>query len=215
MTPQQQRDLTDLREAAHNRDQQQLQLMLKRLLQSMDFFVALAVPLEVTYRFLDIFESYYPDEIWPRQLLLAITSFGTTPDDSIAETALQQDFSEPGAGNFLKAVYDITQAMNDMHTTEARIGFMTSAAVNAIMAELVEAWYGEHLEAWQRVRENTYNPETDIYSDPGATDIAYQFWTDRQTAALDVTAWLQIANSIEKKLTRFEHENSATPEDNA
>lgn len=204
MNPQHQRDLTDLRKAATDRDQAQLQFLLKRLLQHMDYFVALSVPLERTYDYIDIFESYYPDEIWVRQLLLAITSFGTTPDDGIAEMALQQSFPAPGARNFLKAVFDITQAMQSTHTGEARIGYMTSAVVNAIMAELVEAWYGDQEAAWEQVRQNTYDPETEMYSDPVATQIAYQFWQAPQTAALDTALWLAVADAIEQKLTRLQ-----------
>jgi hypothetical protein len=204
MTPQQQRDLIDLRRAAQARDQEQLQFVLKRLLRSLDYFVALSVPLDRAYRFVDIFESYYPEEAWPRQMLLAITSFGSAPDDSIAEMALQKEFPAPGAGNFLKAIYDITQAMQEKHTGDARIGYMTSAVVNAIMAELAESWYGDRLQDWQRVRRNQYNPDTQTYSDPDAAQIAYQFWTDPQTAALDTASWLEIADQIEKHLTRLE-----------
>lgn len=203
MNPQHQRDLTDLRKAAAERDQAQLQFLLKRLLQHMDYFVALTVPLERAYEYIDIFESYYPDEAWVRQLLLAITSFGTAPDDGVAEMALKQDFSAPGARNFLKAIFDITQAMQAKHTGEARISFMTSAVVNAIMAELVEAWYGDQEAAWEQVRNNTYDPVTETYSDPEAVQIAYTFWQNPQTAALDTALWTDVADAVEKKLTRL------------
>lgn len=203
MVPQYQRDLADLRRAAHQRDQAQLQFILKRLLQQMDYYVALSVPLERAYDYLDIFESYYPDERWVRQMLLAITSFGTAPDAGVAEMALQQGFIAPGASNFLKAVFDITQAMQSRHTGEARVGYMTSAVVNAIVAELAEAWYGERPEAWQRVRNNAYDAATQTYSDPEATQIAYAFWQDAQTAALDTALWLGLADTIEQKLTRL------------
>jgi hypothetical protein len=60
------------------------------------------------------------------------------------------------------------------------------------------------------VRENTYDPATETYSDPGATDIAYQFWTSRGTEALDITAWLKVADSVEEKLTRFDSAKPAS-----
>lgn len=203
MNKQQELDLRDMREAAHKRDQARLQFLLKRLLQSMDFYVALSVPMERAVAFLDIFESYYPEERWVRTLLLAINSFGTSPDDSVAYQALSQGFSEPGAANYLKAVFDITQAMSSQHTGEARVGFLASAVVNGIMAELVEAWYGEREEAWQRVRANTIDPETGAASDPEATKIAYAFWSAPETAALDTASWLDVAHQLEKKLTRL------------
>lgn len=208
MTPQQKRDLTDLRAAAQGRNQEQLQYMLKRLLGSMDYYVALTVPLERIWQWLDIFESYYPDEDWLRKLVLAINSYGIRPDDTVAEMALQQNFSEPGAANYIKAVYDLTQSMQDKHTGEARISYMTSSVVNCIMAELAEAWYGERTDDWRRVRANQFDPATGTYSDPDAAQIAYEFWTNVETAALDTTSWLEIANAIEKKLTRFEEPSS-------
>lgn len=208
MTPQQQRDLTDLRAAAQARQQEQLQYLLKRLLGSMDFYIALSLPLERLWKWLDIFESYYPDEQWVRKLLLAINTYGMRPDDSIAEQALQQDFSEPGAGNFLKAVYDVTQAMQDKHTGEARVSFMTSAVVNSIMAELAEAWYGERPDIWERVRNNQMDSKTNEYSDPQAVEMAYQFWTSDQTAVLDSACWLEVAAEVEKRLTRLEGSHS-------
>jgi hypothetical protein len=85
---------------------------------------------------------------------------------------------------------------------------MASAVVNAIMAELVEAWYGERDAAWQRVRENTINPETGEYSDSQATRIAYVFWTSAETAQRDTATWLEIADNIEAKLKRLETANS-------
>jgi len=196
MTPAQEQDLNDLRLAAQQRDQAQLQFILKRLLRGMEFFVALSVPIERAAEYIDIFESYYPGETWVRQLLLAINAFGTKPDDTIAEAALSQQFTAPGAGNYLKAVYDITQAMNHNHTIDARIGFLASSVVNEIMAELVEAYYGEREGDWQRVRANQFDPAT------GAAEIAYQFWTAPETAALDTGCWLDVAASIEKKLQR-------------
>lgn len=204
MNPQQQRDLKDLRAAAQTRQQEQLQFLLKRLLRSMDYYVALSVPLERLWHWLEIFESYYPDEVWVRKLLLAINAFGTQPDDSIAEQALQQNFSEPGTANYLKAVYDVTQAMQDKHTGEARVGYMTSAVVNSIMAELVEAWYGDHLDAWEQVRVN----QDAARADEEAAAIAYQFWTASDTAALDQASWLEVATTVEQRLTRLEGKRS-------
>lgn len=203
MNDQQRRDLKDLRAAAQERNQEQVQYTLKRLLQAMDYYVALSVPLERLQWFLDIFESYYPEESWVRKLLLMINTFGTPPETTIPEAALQETFSAPGAANYVKAVFDLTQAMQDKHSPEARIGYLASAVVNSIMAELAEAWYGEREQDWQRVRGNHYDAQTGTYSDPEAMQIAYAFWTDEATAALDRGCWTDIANSIEKKLMRY------------
>ncbi|MDQ7026894.1 MAG: hypothetical protein Q9P44_15200 [Anaerolineae bacterium] len=208
MNPQVQRDLSDIRKAAQERNQEQLQFMLKRLLQSLTFFTALSVPLEGLYHFLETFEQYYPDEEWVRKLVIAIGAYGTPPDDSIAEMALHQRFTAPGMGNYLKAVYDVTQAMQEKHTSEARISFMASAVVNTIMAQLAEAWYGKYPTAWDKVQQSKRNPETGAYTDPKATTIAYTFWMADDTAQRDTALWLSIADTIEAKFKRLERVDS-------
>lgn len=200
MDTQQRLDLQDLRKEAQERNQEQLQFLLKRLLQRMEYYIALAVPLELIREFLPTFEAHYPDETWVRQLLLMINNYGKAPENDISEMALQQGFTVAGTGNFLKAVFDLTQAMQDKNTPEARIGFMASAVVNATMAELVHSWYGERDKAWELVRENP--------SDEQAQRIAYIFWTHADTAELDQHLWLKIADSIETKATRLETSSS-------
>jgi len=185
----------DLRRYAKVRDQEQLQFYTKRLLQQLPYFYALAIVLEPAYRLLPIFESYYPEEEWVRKLLVSIASFGAPPDDSVAEMALSQSFSEAGMGNYMKAIYDITQAMQDKHTLEARVGFMTSAVVNVVMTELVEAWYGDKPNLWHTVR---VDPPTEE-----SVDIAYEFWTSEQTAQLDTQNWLDLADTLESVLNRL------------
>lgn len=202
LNPVQARDLTMLREASQQRDHEQIQFYLKRLLTVLPYYYALAVVAERVHEFLPHFEAAYPDEAWVRRLLTVIGAYGTAPDEGVAEMALGQDFGAPGAMNFLKAVYDLTQAMQDKHTGEARVGFMTSAAVNAGMAGLVHAYYAPRPYAWQRVRANTLDPATGQYSDPEATQIAYGFWTDADTAARDSAYWLSLADSIDAALRR-------------
>jgi hypothetical protein len=188
------RDLLDLRTAARDRQPEPLQFLTRRLLMQLDYFAALAVTLEPMQRFLELFESYYPEETWVRSLLVGIAAFGAAPDTTAAEMALQQSFPAPGAANYLKALYDLTQAMHKQHTGEARVSYMTSAIVNALMAELVEAWYGERPEAWEQARRPA--------DDPQARAAAAAFWLDDTTAALDTSAWLAVAASLEQALQR-------------
>jgi hypothetical protein len=203
INPAQQRDLIDLRQAGKKRDHEQAQYALKRLLQRLSYYPALAIVAERLYSFLDIFESYYPHEQWVRTMLVALVSFGTSPDDSVPEMALQQPFSAPGCGNYIKAVYDLTQATEVKHTPESRVGYMASAIVNAHMAELAEAWYGEREAEWERVRQSQINAQAgNPISDTEAARISADFWLDESTAALDAAGWLEIANRIEKALHR-------------
>jgi hypothetical protein len=194
MTEAQRRDLADLRAAARDRSPEQCQFLTKRLLGQLSLYAALSVVLEQVWRFVDLFESYYPEEVWVRRLLVSIASYGTALDDQTAEAALSQSFTEPGCANFIKAVYDVVQAMQQKHTPEARVSFLTSAVVNAVMAELVEAWYGERPEAWAHQRAYPDDPES--------LELAYLFWTDAGTAALDTACWLEVADRLEKALSR-------------
>jgi hypothetical protein len=194
MNDAQRRDLLDLREAARQRDPQQVQYLAKRLIGQMAYYHALALVVGQLYEFIDIFESYYPQDTWLRRALVSIASFGTPPDDSAAQMALEQPYHEPGAANFVKAFYDVTQAMQARHTPEARVGYLTSALVNVVMAALVEAWYGERPEAWEHQR---LHP-----GDPDALELAYLFWTDEDTARLDTALWLGIADALEQALAR-------------
>ncbi len=197
-----QRDLDALRDAAHSRDPEARQFLLKSLLLKLEFFGAMAVAAAQVYPFMDAFEAHYPEETWPRQLIMGIINFGQSPDESIPEMALQQDFAMPGAGNFLKAIHDIAQAMQARHQLQARIGFLVSATVNAAMAQVVHGWYAERPDDWARVRANRYDAAAGTYSDPDATQIAYQFWTDPATAQHDQQLWLAVADSIERELAR-------------
>lgn len=197
-----QHDLHALREAAHARDPEGRQFLLKSLLLKLEFFGAMAVATAQVYPFMDAFEAQYPEETWPRQLIMGIVNFGHSPDEAIPEMALQQDFTMPGAGNFLKAIHDIAQSMQSRHQFEARVGFLVSATVNGVMAQVVHGWYGDRPDDWARVRANRYDPAAGTYSDPEATQIAYQFWTDERTARHDQQLWLAVADNIERELAR-------------
>ena len=88
----------------------------------------------------------------------------------------------------MKALADLARALQPGELP-GRIGYLVSATVNAIMAELVEQYYGRRLDAWALAREEP--------SSPAAQRIAYAFWTDEEVALLDTDAWLQIADAIE------------------
>lgn len=194
-------NLAALREAAKRRSPEQTQFLLRRIFLAMPFYRALAVAVERTYRHLETFERYHPEARWARQSLVQITSLGTAPG-KLPDDALEPAFTTPGTANFIKALFDLAHASRQGSQPEARVGYLVSAVVNAIMAELVELWYGSRLADWERVRRNSYDAATGQYSDPEATQIAYRFWTDETVALRDIDAWLEVTDNIEKKLSR-------------
>ena len=136
MSDVQRRELNELRRAINGREAEQAQYFLKRLLMALPYFHGLAVALGPVQRFLPQFEQMYPEEAWVRRLLVLIASFGAAPDENPAEAALMQSgFDQPGAMNFLKAIYDITQAMSDAHAAtcfrrSGDVAFMGGQAVS-------------------------------------------------------------------------------------
>lgn len=183
--------LEQLRSAAEARDPERCQFLLKSLFMEMDFYPALAVVIERAQSFLDTFELYYPDGSFARQILMQMVNTGTAPARLPPEA--MRDFQSPGAANYMKALADLARALQQ-GPLPPRIGYLVSATVNAIMAELVEHYYGRRPEAWDLMRKQP--------DDPASKEIAYEFWTDEEVALLDTDHWLQVADSIERHTRR-------------
>jgi hypothetical protein len=92
--------------------------------------------------------------------------------------------------------------MNTKTQLEARFGYLVSAVEHAIMAQLVEDWYGKRTIYWERVQNNQLDPQTGEYSDPDATKIPYQFWTDAKIAKRDIKLWVAVADKISERINR-------------
>ena len=183
--------LQDLRQAAEARDPERCQFLLKSLFMEMDFYLALAVAIDRARPFLESFERVYPDGIFARQILMQMVNTGTAP--ARLPPAAQREFDMPGAANFMKALSDLAHALQP-GPLPPRIGFLVSATVNAIMAELVEQYYGRRPEQWAVARQHPPHPM--------ASDIAYAFWSDEETALLDTDCWLLVADSVEEHSRR-------------
>lgn len=78
--------------------------------------------------------------------------------------------------------------------------YLVSAIANTFLAELSELFYSQHLDLYERVRNNTLDPATGEYSDPDAAQIPIQLWMDKRVEARDITLWLRLADDLEKKL---------------
>ena len=183
--------LQQLRNAAEARDPERCQFLLKTLFMQLDFYLALSVAIERARSFLETFETYYPDGVFARQILMQMVNTGIAPPRLPPEAL--RDFEYPGAANFMKALADLAHALQP-GPLPPRIGYLVSATVNAIMAELVEHYYGPRPQAWAQVRETP--------AEPPAGEIAYAFWTDEDVALLDTDHWLQVTDSIERHLQR-------------
>jgi hypothetical protein len=180
-------DIAKLQAAATDRDADQKQFLLKKLYKQTEFVVTLGVSTEQAHLYTPTFEAYHPAEVWPRRMLRQIVMTATTPDEAIIQQAFQH-FHTPGTANYFKALYDLYQGTQKRHGSEARIGFLVSAVVNSIMAELVEMYFGGRQHLWE-----AYRAQGDDF-----TEIAVTFWTDAAVAARDVRAWQDVAGRLQQ-----------------
>ena len=105
---------------------------------NMEFYPALAVVIERAQSYLETFETYYPDGVFARQILMQMVNTVTVPARSPPQA--QRDFEYPGAANYVKALSDLANALQP-GPLPLRMGYLVSATVNAIRAELVAQTY--------------------------------------------------------------------------
>ena len=183
--------LDELRAAAEKREPERCQFLLKSLFMELDFYLALAVVIERAQCFLDTFELYCPDGQFARQILMRMVNTGSAPSRLPPEAS--REFAFPGGANYMRGLADLAHALKQ-GPLPPRIGYLVSATVNVIMAELVEQYYGRRPEAWACVRQPDDKSQ--------AQRIAYEFWTDEEVALLDSDHWLEVADSVERHLRR-------------
>ncbi len=187
-------DIAKLRAAAQDRDADQKQFLLKKLYKQLAFVVALGASTETAHNYVDTFERYHPEEVWPRRMLRQIVMTASAPDEAVIQQAFQH-FTTPGTANFFKALYDLFQGTTTRHAPDARLGFLVSAAVNSMTAALVEGYFGDQPALWEAYRAQG----------PDFTEIALAFWTDEQVAAHDIAAWDALADRLMEAYERTNH----------
>lgn len=182
-------DLNLLRTAARGREWTMLQDTFKRLIAHLDPLIALSIPATHATGFLPIFEGYYPDAGWVRELLLTVISYASAPDD-LPEHAVGQ-FPSPGCGNFIRMVFDLARVVQPKYTVFERYSHITNATANAILADLSHLYFAERLDEFEQLRAGQAGYEA----------VQYRFWTDDAVAARDTQLWLSVADELEAKLS--------------
>lgn len=190
-------DLQTLRNAAHQREWNTLQDTLKRLLARLEPLVALEVAAVRAHQHLARFEHYYPEAGWVRQLLLTVISYASAPDQ-LPEHAVNQ-FPSPGCGNYISAVFDLARVVQMGASPFERYSFITNALANITLAQLMDLYYSQHMDEWQRLNEaaDETNPETGLTV---RQELYMKFWTDAAVAQQDTRIWLDVADAVEAKL---------------
>jgi hypothetical protein len=193
-----QADLQALRTAAQGREWTALQDRLKRMLARLEPLVAVEIAARRLHAHLPRFEFYYPEAGWLRELLLTIVSYGSAPRD-LPDHAVTQ-FPSPGCGNYVMAVLDLARAVQIGVSPFERYSYITNATANGVLAELMDLYFRERLEEWQHLNEQAaaINPATGLSI---REELTMKFWSDPAVAARDTAIWLEIAASLEEKLS--------------
>ncbi len=189
----QKHDLALLRTAAQERTWTELQDTLKRLLATLEPLIALQVGAEQAQIFLPIFDTYYPEAGWVRELLLTVVSYASAPGE-LPESAVNQ-FPKPGCGNFVRAVLDLSRSVQDKYTQFERYSHITNGIANGILADLQHVYFER--------RTGEFSFILDPEGDPKRKTIIHQkFWRDTAVVERDTAQWLKIADSVEDKILK-------------
>lgn len=192
--------LTILKAAAKERDWNAAQEALAGLFQNMKVDDIIQLGLLHLSLYLPTFEKYHPKSTWAHRALAAIRS--SDLDHSLEKTLRKVSYTSPGSNNFVEGVECLWRAVKIKDDPPQKISLAVDAIANALMASLIEYWYSQHIEDWRRWSNAKTDPETGEYLDQDAPLIPYRFWNDPKVAEYDTSAWLSLANEIEKKITR-------------
>lgn len=190
-------DIEALRLAAQQREWNNLQDTLKRLLALLEPLAGTEIAAIRIHDHLPRFEYYYPEAGWVRQLVLTVVSYASAPGDLPVHAVNQ--FPSPGCGNFVSAVLDLARTVQPGVSPFERYSYITSAIANTLLAELMDFYYSEHEDEWARLNEGAdeVNPATSLTI---RQETYMKFWTDGRVAERDTAAWLAIADAVAGKV---------------
>lgn len=184
-------DLQAMRLAAQQRQWTSVQDIFKRLISELDPLVALQIPAEQVQAFLPVFESYYPEATWVRELALTVVAYASAPRELPVHVLNQ--FPSPGCGNFLMSVFELAWSVEPDYTVFERFSHITNATANAILAQLQHLYFDYRPDSFAAL----HDPEAaaDVRS-----QVQYNFWMDAQVAARDTELWLHVVDAVEARL---------------
>jgi hypothetical protein len=145
-------------------------------------------------RRLPAFERHQPDVHWPREFIES-----SDGDPSRVERAWPEavdDFAGPGANNFTSAVEALWKASRLTLDKRRCASELVNALSGAIMAEKCEFWGARNPEAWAL----WYQLAASGDIDPRIADIQLALKRDPESAAVQRTAWLEVAHQLEAAL---------------
>ena len=191
LTDSQRQDLARLRSAAKERQWTDLQDTLKRLLANLEPLIALQVAAVQIEAFMPIFNDYYPQAGWVRELTMTVMAYASAPDE-LPEQAVNQ-FPSPGCGNYVIAVLDLARCVQDKYTVFERYSHIVNVVSNAILARLQHRYFAD--------RPGEFTFIVDLEGDETKKAKIYQkFWRNPDVAQFDTQLWLAVADDVEAKL---------------
>ncbi|QRK12028.1 hypothetical protein JQX13_19475 [Archangium violaceum] len=140
-----------------------------------------------------LFERHQPGVTWPLEFIEDSARIGMKdglvwPDDD--------DFTGPGANNFIRAVKHLWDASRILDDDEERVTALVDSIANVIMAERLETWGARHLEQWSRWYQVRMEGKRRVESQRLQREMVLG------TESVDVgrRAWLELADVLEKAL---------------
>lgn len=184
-------DLQAMRLAAQQRQWTSLQDIFKRVISELDPLIALQIPAEQVQAFLPVFESYYPDAKWVRELALTVVLYASAPRE--LPVHILNQFPSPGCGNFLMSVFELAWSVEPEYTVFERFSHITNATANGILAQLQHVYFAYRPDSFAVLHDPEVAAEV-------RSQVQYNFWIDSQVAARDTELWLGVVDAVELRL---------------
>jgi len=191
-----QNDLRELRKLASQREWNEQQVVIDRLLMRLNQTECVGLGIQYIEAYIPRFEHYYPEQTWPRRLLNRFkAALSADPNQSSwpeAPDEFTENYPKPGAGNFRNALLELWKIGTGLSDAYHRARQTRRSIYAIFMADLTESWGRSNPELWDRYRhpQNTH----DMFVLP------YQRWMSPEIAERDISNWLRLANDIEKRL---------------
>jgi hypothetical protein len=187
-------ELRALRVAAEQGDWNGCRAATQELLVRLPMPRALQLARDHVARRLPAFERHQPSVSWPRQFIGAVGEPPST--DSGMPWPDQDEFPGPGANSFISAVRALVAASQSLGDAQQCTQHLVDAFSKSIMAEKCESWGARNPEEWALWHELAASGE----NDPRIDDIQLAIKRDPEAAAVQRTAWLDVADRLEAAL---------------
>ena len=186
-------DVQSLRLAAQAGDWDSCRNATQALLMRLPTHHAIRLARDFVARRLPAFERQQPDVHWPRELLERVTAEASASGETRWP---DHEFPGPGGNSFAKAVDSLWNANLRRENARQCTAELVDSLSRSIMAETDEHWGSRHPTEWALWYQLVWSDDYD----PRMTAIQRAMASDPEEKHLGRTAWLELADQLEKAL---------------